>query len=613
MGFSVSFAYNITDRYSSKLAKIRKVTDRFKRGMKQAASKTRIFTKAMKGMYKATKMVGRGIKKVTGKLSGMQNLMGSAAVGMAAIFPIKKAIDFESVMADVEKVLRGITPKQFKKLKKEIKLASMEAGSLPVEVAKIAVAGGKMNIPINKLKGFIDLTSMAAKAFDVLEGDIAMDMARIANRIKLPIGKINLMMDAINFLADNTAASAGGMIEAIGRVSTTMSAIKMPPALIAGWAAFAEQITVTPRLAASGLRMMIEKMRLMPRLAKKMTIDPHGTIIDELKRLSKIPAIKRPKVITKMFGIEPARFVEASIDKMKLFEETIGKVSKKHKFLGSMMRELEIKKKTAAFKLKQLRAAYNILAIDIGATLLPVIKEIAPVFGKIATAISKFVKKNPELTKFIVISGLAFAAIAPIALVIGTLLNPVTLVAGAIALLGVKLGYVARNSKTLKPFFTDLWKILKNIDKAGFEKTFTAIGERINKQFPQIKKRFNELKEIFISIKKTITDTIERVDKLMERFEALTNPTKILKSIFLALTKPLKPIVLALTKPLWSPGSLPEKPVEKSVNMAADYAKTITNTLNGRIGIDVTGPGKVTRSEMSTSVPGNLGFNMAGG
>lgn len=604
MGFSTSYTYNIKDRYSSKLAKIRKVTDAFKRTVSKAASKTRIFTKSMKGMYKATKKAGRGIKKVTGKLSGMQNLIGSAAVGMATLFPIKAAIDFESVMADVEKVIKGITPKQFNKLKKEIKLASREAGALPVDVAKIAVAGGKMNIPINKLKGFIDLTSMAAKAFDVLDGDIAMDMARIANRIKLPISKINEMMDAINFLADNTAASAGGMIEVIGRVSTTMSGIKMPPELISGWAAFAEQVEVTPRLAASGLKMMIEKMRLMPRLAKKMAMDPHKTIVDELKRISKIPALKRPKYLTKIFGVEPSRFIAASIDKMELLEKTIGKVSKKHKFLGSMMRELEIKKKTAAFKLKQLRAAYIGLAIDIGTTLLPVIKEIAPVFGKIATAISKFVKKNPELTKFIVLSGLAFAAVAPLALAIGALFNPVTLIVGAMALLGVKLGFVAKNSKTLKPFFTDIWKILKNIDKAGFGKTFTEIGERIDKQFPRIKKGFNELKEIFIDIKKTVTDTIERIDKLMERFETLTKPLKILK--------PVGGVFSAL-KYLWDPGSLPEQPVEKPANMAADYAKKTTNTLNGRIGIDVTGPGKVTRSEMATSVPGNLGFNMAGG
>ncbi len=73
-------------------------------------------------------------------------------------------------------------------------------------------------------------------------------------------------MDAINFLADNTATSGKRAVEVVARTVGTMKAIKMPPELVAGWAAFADQVEVTPELAASGLNMMIRRMTKIPSL-----------------------------------------------------------------------------------------------------------------------------------------------------------------------------------------------------------------------------------------------------------------------------------------------------------------------------------------------------------
>lgn len=405
MAFSVSYTYKIQDLYSGKLAKIRKATDRFR---------------------SATTKAQKATSKFANKMTSAQTALSGVGIGFATVFPIKQAMKFESVMADIKKVVDFKTPEQFEQLKSQIMGASEAMGRMPVDIAQIAVSGGKLGILPENMGQFINTVSKSAIAFDSLEGVMGDQIASIANKLNVPINKMGEMMDAVNFLADNTAASGKRMVEIIARTSGVMSTIKMPKEFIAGWAAFADQVEVTPQLAASGLRMMINRMKGMKGGMKKILADPTKAIKDYLVALRKVEPVKRAKQLKKMFGDEAGRFAEKAVNRLELLDKTMLLVANKTNFMGSMQKELQVKLKTTAVKLARLKAAFLNTAIIIGTAALPALRAISDRLFIVALRIKNFTKAHPELSKMILLIG--GAAVAFLAILI-----PLGLIAGAIS------------------------------------------------------------------------------------------------------------------------------------------------------------------------------------
>lgn len=411
MAFSVSYIYSITDRYSRKLAKINKATEKFKRTAKETTSKVKAMGKQM---------------------AGLKGIASTAAIAMATAFPVKQAIDFEFAMADVLKVLGDITPDQLKSLKKEIFATSTSLGRLPKDIAAVVAAGGRLGIPVEKLGEFTRLASKTAVAFDVTE-DVAGDsLASITDKLSLTINETGKLMDAINHLADNTSAKAGGMIEIIGRVSGTMATVEMPPEFIAGWAALADRVEVTPRLAASGINQMMGRLKVMPGMMKKLMVDPSKTMGDYLRNLAKIDKARLPKILRKKFGDEAARFVEKLVTKIHLLDESIALVADKTQFHGSMQKELNKKLSTAKVKIDRVKAGFNALMIAIGSVMLPLIKSVVPVLLRIGEKLAAFAKAHPIIVKFALLFGMALAVIGAIGIAIGVVVGLVGALKAAI-------------------------------------------------------------------------------------------------------------------------------------------------------------------------------------
>jgi TP901 family phage tail tape measure protein len=402
MAFSVSYLYSIQDRYSHKLTKINRVTDKFTRKAKEASLK-------VKGLGK--------------QMAGLRGIASTAAVAMATIFPIKQAIDFEFAMADVLKVINDITPEQIKALEKEIFATSIAMGRLPKDIAAVVEEGGKLGIPVEKLKEFTNMASRMAVAFDVTEEVAGKSLGAIKTRLKLNIQETGNLTDAMNFMADNTAASAAGLVEIIGRVSGTMKTIEMPTEFIAGWAALADMVEVTPRLAASGINQMMGRLKVMPGMMKKILADPSKTISDYLKKLAKIDKTRLPMILKKKFGDEAGRFVEKLVTKIELMDKTLGLVTDKTKLHGSMQRELNKKLSTTKVKIDRVKAAFNVLMITMGTVMLPLIKAITPVLTKIGEKLAAFAKAHPIIVKFALLFGMALAVIGAIGIAIGVVVG----------------------------------------------------------------------------------------------------------------------------------------------------------------------------------------------
>ncbi len=420
MSFSVSYLYIIQDRYSRTLDRIRRSTQRFGNTARRTTTR---------------------VARLSERMSSLKGIAGAAAVGLAAVFPVKKAIDFEFAMADVLKVLDDISPKQLQALEKQIFSTSIAMGKMPKDIVAVVAAGGRLGIPLEQLSKFTNLATKVAVAFDTTE-DVAGDaLANIKNRLKLSIIETERFTDTINHLADTTAAKAPAMLEIIGRISGTMAAIEMPPKFISAWSALATQVEVTPRLAASGLNMMIEQMMLMPGMMNKLLKAPSKTIEEYIKRLAEIPKARLPGILTKKFGAGPAGFVIKLVTNIELLDKSLKRVSDRTKMQGSMQRELNKKLSTTKVKMERVKSAFTVFAIVAGTAVLPIIKAFTPILIKIGNALSRFSEAHPALFKTAIILGIVFAAVSALLIVLGV----VAAAFGAISLpiIGIIAGITA--------------------------------------------------------------------------------------------------------------------------------------------------------------------------
>ncbi|MGR3179830.1 MAG: phage tail tape measure protein [Candidatus Anammoxibacter sp.] len=300
--------------------------------------------------------------------------MDIAAVGFILSKPIKSAMDFEEAMADVRKTMNDLDEKGVQKLSKSILKLSRITPTSAVGLAAIAAEGGKLGITIKDLFSFMQVVNKATVAWEMSSGMAARQLGLLSIRMGIPLEKIEELADAINFLADSTAAQAPAMLNILSRVAGQFKLLNIPPEAAAGLAAFANQLEATPQLAASGLNMMLVRMAKIPGMAEKLLAAPEKTIRTFLKTLEKMDKIKRMRVIEQLFGQEAGRFVLKASEGMLIYEEAMSKVADKIMFLGSMQNEYDIRIKTSTGKLAMFKNRFNELMTVVGGTVLPQFK-----------------------------------------------------------------------------------------------------------------------------------------------------------------------------------------------------------------------------------------------
>ena len=553
MSFSVSYIYEVIDRYSRPLSTM--------------ARKTKVLERNMRGAQSKAKSLGNSISKLGTTVGAVGS---TAAIGYAALFPIKEAVKFESIMADVNKVVDFQSPEEFKAFQNLIIDTGIELGKLPTQIGDIAFQGGKL-VSKSDLPAFIAQVAKTAVAFDMLEGAAAESIASISNKMGLSQKATADMMDAVNFLADNTAAAGNKMIQIIARTSGTFKQVKMPPQLAAGWAAFADQIEVTPQLAASGINQMLAKMMQMPRQMKAMLVDPNKAVKDFLGKFAKMDEAKRAAAVFKTFGLESGRFVLKAVGNLQLLDTTMEKITRDTRFMGSMQRELTNKLGTTGVQLSRIWSSVISVAISAGDAFLPVLKDIAQIFIFIAKKVRAFTELMPEVSRFAIAFALITAVVIPLIAIIGA----IALAVGSISVpVGIAIAAIVAGFSLIFA----LWSKIKFVVVLAVNIISGAFGALIG-LIDSVGDAFFGLLDAIVTIASSIAETVS--------------------SIISGVAGAFMPIIQGLGG-LFGMGD----------SISAEMIKS--NTLNGSITVRGEGGASASRAQMETDMPGNLGFNMAG-
>ena len=177
----------------------------------------REFTKldrAIKKTEKAARDAEKGFKKMLDSRLFRTAAVAAAGLTAAIALSTKAAIDFESSMADVRKVVDGLeSPKAFAEINQEILDLSSNMPITAKGFAEIYAAAGQAGIAREDLKQFAEQVAQVSVAFDMTAEEAGTAMAKIMTSLGLTIPEMTSLGDAMNHLSNNSASTAAQIVD----------------------------------------------------------------------------------------------------------------------------------------------------------------------------------------------------------------------------------------------------------------------------------------------------------------------------------------------------------------------------------------------------------------
>lgn len=435
-------------------------------------------------------------------------MLDIAGLAYAMSAPIRAAMQFESAMADVAKVVDFDSPEGLKAMEKTIKQLSREIPLTQAALAQIVASGGQLGIAADNLDDFATIAAKMAIAFDMTADAAGDSAAKLKNVFGLSnLQQVSALGDAVNHLSNNTAATASEMVSAMLRAGGMARSFGISAAETAALANSFIALGKAPEVAGTAINAMLIKMQTASQQGKKfsqalnymgmsaveledkITNNAQGALTEFFDKLEAVDESKRAKVIGAMFGLEYADDISLMVGSLDEYRKALSLVSDQQKMAGSMEAEFAARAATTENNWTLTGNSLRRVAINIGALVLPAVNAVLKAVRLAADAVSWFTETFPMLTQVlsVAVAGLVTAKVASFAFGYGMLMvkgaimstavsamklmpvlkgitalmmaNPLTTAAALIAG-GAYLIY--KNWSGIKEFFSNLWESIKS-------------------------------------------------------------------------------------------------------------------------------------------------------
>jgi TP901 family phage tail tape measure protein len=173
-----------------------------------------VLEKGLLGAEKAAGGAASGFKAMVNSAAWQGMAAAAAGLGVAIGLSVKSAIEFESAMAEVAKVVDGIdTPQGMKEIRAEIFGLSREIPIAAKGFAEMYAAAGQAGVPRKELRQFAIDVSKVAIAFDMTAAEAGTAMAKLRTNLGLTQPELMKLADAANYLSNNMASTASEIVE----------------------------------------------------------------------------------------------------------------------------------------------------------------------------------------------------------------------------------------------------------------------------------------------------------------------------------------------------------------------------------------------------------------
>ncbi|EFE22136.1 phage tail tape measure protein, TP901 family [Edwardsiella tarda ATCC 23685] len=445
---------------------------------------------ALSSMQKKIKGFRKGIKSSGLADFSMGDLIGGGAFAAPFISGAKAAIDFESQMADVRKVVDFDTPKQFSEMGEDILKMSDRLPMAANDIAKLVAAGGQAGIARKDLKQFAEDALKMGVAFDQSADQSGEMMAKWRTSFKMTQGEVVALADKINYLSNNGAANAKQISDIVTRIGPLGEVAGIASGQIAALGATLAGVGVEQEVAATGIKNFMlaitagskqqqeafKHLGFDPKkLAVGMQKDAQGTILKVLTSISKLDKARQPKALNALFGKESIGAIAPLLTNLELLKKNFNMVGDASQYTGSMQKEYEARAATTANQLQLLRNQAAHAGVAIGSALLPQINASAAGMMPLIAKSTEFISRNPEVVRALVSAAAGFAALKLATLGASMAMNIMSSAASAspigIVVRGIALaaGLLIANWDTVGPYFKALWETVSPYFEVGWE------------------------------------------------------------------------------------------------------------------------------------------------
>ncbi|MBA8770273.1 phage tail tape measure protein [Wolbachia pipientis] len=466
-------------------------------------------------------------------------IIETIGLGLSLAAPVKVAIDFESAMADVKKVVRFDSKKdEASKFAQELKKLSREIPLSAAELAQIAASGGQLGIDKNDLMKFTTVVAKMTTAFDMSAEEAGNAIAKISNIYGIKVDGMENVGNIINHLSDNTAAKAKEMVLTLNRIGGNAKQFGLEIDQASSLASAFISLGKQPEKAATAINNFLSKLQTAREQSPEFhdALDEMGTSIEELEQtikknpqeailqfletLKRIDDQERAGILMNLFGSGFQDDIALLVGSLDIYKKAIEHLADKEKYNASMQDEFNNRANTTANKLQLLKNAVFEAGMNLGSVMLPTLNAVAGSLKAITKRIASFAAKYPALTTAIMSTlealislkiaavGLGYgftllgstifglkanllgvfsflsATVFPAvirglrAITLAVITNPIGLL---IASLVAGAAYILTNWQKVKDFFSSLWKsIIKPIGEA-----FSWMGDTVSSIFAE--------------------------------------------------------------------------------------------------------------------------------
>lgn len=376
-----------------------------------SANKGKEYSLAVKIAGSVSSSFNSAMGAAENRISGLGTIAKQAAAVAAAAWgalkigefvkdSIQSAVNFESAMADVAKVVDGLRDDNgnltdsYYAMSDSIVQMSKDIPMAAEDLAAITAAAGTAGIAADELTTFTETAAKMGVAFDTTAEQAGDWMAKWRTSFSMGQEEVTALADQINYLSNNSASTASEISTIVTAVGPLGDVAGISAAQIAALGSTMVGVGVQQDVAATGIRKLattmvagssatkaqatvLQQLGLdATEMAQRMQTDAEGAILTFLEAVSKLPEAEQAAALKNYFGQESVGAIAPLLTNLDVLRERFEMVADAQLYAGSMDAEYAARAATTANNIQLYENRIAALKIQIGDYLLPVVNKV---------------------------------------------------------------------------------------------------------------------------------------------------------------------------------------------------------------------------------------------
>lgn len=432
-------------------------TSGFRRGLSSALKEFQVFNNRANDASKRLTALGQ-TATTTGKTLTTGLTLPLTAIGGAAV---NSAIQFESAFAGVRKTVDG-TEEDFAKLEQGIQDMAKTMPQSASDIAGVAEAAGQLGIQTDSILDFTKTMIMLGDATNLSSEEAATQLARFANIVQMSQDNFDRLGSSVVALGNNLATTEAEIVAMGMRLAGAGNQIGLTEAQIMSFAGALSSVGIEAEAGGTAFsQVMIELQSAVEnggetledfanvanmtseQFAKAFKEDAAGAIVAFISGLNDTERLGKSTLgVIESLGMTEIRLRDTLLRAAgagDLLSQSLEIGTTAWEENNALANEAEQRYATMASRLAMLKNRLNDVAMQVGEILMPYFEDFVGVLENLFNWLDTL---DPNTKEFVVKLGLLAAALGPILLIFGKLIQAFLQIKSALSILSPVIQFV---------------------------------------------------------------------------------------------------------------------------------------------------------------------------